>query len=126
MTPNQLIFVNRLLECEGLSFVADDYAMAFSNNRTNVLEDLSHTETQALIKSFVRPSPKSRMKAKILSMAHEMRWEKENGKVDIQRLDAWCNKHTPSHTNFNSIPLKELPKVVSVYEKMYQAFLKQL
>jgi uncharacterized protein involved in type VI secretion and phage assembly len=114
MTQKQLNFVNRLLEREGLSFVADDYAMAFSNGRTTVLADLDYTETQAIIKHFAKPNPKEKMKLKILSKAHEMRWETKDGKVDMKRLDAWCVKHTASHTTFNNIPLKDLPKVVSV------------
>jgi hypothetical protein len=126
MTPKQIIFVNRLLEREGLSFSSDDFAAVYSNGRTTNLADLTHKETQALISEFTEQSPQSKMKRKILSMAHEMRWEDAAGKVDMPRLNAWCKKHTPSHTDFNGIPVKELSTVVSVYEKMYHEFLKRL
>ena len=66
------------------------------------------------------------MKRKILSMAHELRWETPEGKVDIARLDAWCVKYTPTHCEFNAISIEDLPTVVSIYEKMYKRFLKQL
>jgi hypothetical protein len=126
MTPKQLIFVNRLLQRQGLSFAISDYALVYSNGRTTNLASLTHKETQALISEFTDPSPQSKMKRKILSMAHEMRWETQEGKVDIPRLDAWCKKYTPSHCDFNSIPLKDLSIAVSIYEKMYNEFLKRL
>lgn len=126
MTPKQLKFVNRLLEREGLTFVSDDFAIVYSNGRTSNLEDLNHKETQKLIGEFITPSPASKMKRKILSMAHEMRWETKTGKVDMGRLNAWCVKHTPSHVDFYAIPVKDLSIVVSIYEKMYNEFLKRL
>lgn len=126
MTTKQLKFVHKLLEREGLSFAAEQYAAQFSNNRTKNLEALTHQETQALIAEFTTPSPQSKMQRKIISMAHEMRWELPNKKVDLQRLDAWCIKYTPAHTNFKSIPTEDLPLVVSIFSKMYYQFLKQL
>lgn len=126
MTPKQLFFVRKLMIHEGLSFAEEDYAAIFSDGRTNVLSELTHQETQALIGEFATPTPAVKMRRKILSMAHEMRWETKNGKVDFAKLDDWCVKHTPSHTNFNGISVNDLPIVVSIYEKMYNQFLKQL
>ena len=97
MTPKQLNFVNKLISREGLSFASDDFALEFSKNRTADLGDLTHQETQALIGYFQTPSPQQKMKRKILSMAHEMRWETKEGKVDMVRLNDWCNKSTASH-----------------------------
>lgn len=126
MTPKQLKYVNRLLEREGLYFAKEDYANVYSNGRTLDLAFLTHKETQTLINSLVAPDATSKMKRKILSMAHEMRWETAAGNVDFKKLNAWCVKYTPSHTDFNGIPAKYLPKVVSVFEKMYKEFLKTL
>ena len=126
MTPRQLIFVRKLLNREGLAFAEEEYAMVYSNNRVKDLAELTYAETQNIIAAFVKPSSADKMRRKILSMAHEMHWETSAGAVDMQRVNAWCNKHTASHCDFNAISLKELPKVVSVFEKMYKTFLKQL
>ena len=126
MTPRQVEFVKRLLFKEGISFLENEYALKFSNGRTSVLEELTHTETQNLIAEFKEASPKEKMQGKILSMAHEMRWELPNGKVDMERLNKWCVKSTKAHKPFNQIPEEDLSKVVSVFEKMYKSFLKSL
>lgn len=126
MTPKQYHLALGLLNREGLAFAAEDLAFEYSKGRTRNLEKLTHQETQNLFAAFRVTTPATKMKRKILSMAHEMCWEMPNGSVDYVRLDAWCNKHTPSHTDFNSIPLKDLPTVVSIYEKMYKQFLNSL
>lgn len=126
MTPKQKTFVHRIIEREGLTFVSDNLALEFSGNRTNVLAELNHKETQALINNFIKPSSTQKMKRKILSMAHEIRWVTPEGKIDINKLNNWCKKYTPSHCDFNAISAKDLPIVVSIYEKMYKNVLKQL
>jgi len=126
MTPAQLKYVRRLMQREGISFMESEYALQFSQGRTTQLENLFYHETQELIGTLVEPSSKSKMQRKILSMAHEMRWELPNGKVDMQRLNNWCVKHTPYHKPFNALTEAELPKVVSIYQKIYDAFLKGL
>lgn len=124
MTPKQAQYVRRLMAREACSFMEEEYALRFSNGRTAVLEDLTHAQTQALIAEFAERSPKDKMKGKIMSMMHEMRWELPNGKVDIARLDAWLVKHTPYHKRFDALTESELPKVVAIFDKMYKGFLK--
>lgn len=126
MTDKQYFFVVKILEREGLFFMAEDIAFEHSNGTTRNLRALNYKQTQSLIETFLQPSAKQKMKRKILSMAHEMRWELPNGKVNLEKLDMWCKKYTPSHVPFNEIDKKELPLVVSVFEKMYKSFLKQL
>lgn len=126
MTPKQAKYVRLLFTWDGVSSLENEYALQFSNGRTDVLENLTHSETQAIIAEFSErsPSPADKMKGKILSMMHEMRWELPNGKVDIPRLNAWLIKHTPYHKQFDRLKEAELPIVVSLFEKMYKSFLK--
>lgn len=126
MTIKQLQYVHKLLMREGISFMAEDLALEYSNHRTNKLQDLFYHETQQLISFLAGPSSKSKMQRKILSMAHEMRWEHPNGKVNIEKLDAWCVKHTPHHKPFNKLTEHELPLVVSIFEKMYKTHLNSI
>lgn len=103
-----------------------ELALEYSHGRTETLEDLTQLETQNLIATYKEPSAYDKMKRKILSLAHEMRWELPNGKVDMARLNAWCKKHTPSHKPFDRLTEKELPVVVSLFEKVYHSFLKAI
>lgn len=126
MTEKQIKLVRVLLNREGISYMENDLCLQFSNNKTDQLLFLNYKETQALIKSLVGKSPKDKMRGKIMSMAHEMRWELPNGKVDIEKLDAWCIKHTPYHKSFNLLSETELPKVVGIFENVYKSYLKSI
>lgn len=126
MTEKQVKFVRILLANEGISSMENEFALEFSNNRTNELALLNHSETQKLIESLNGKSSKDKMQGKIMSMAHEMRWELKSGKVDIERLNAWCEKHTPFHKQFDKLSAKQLPKVVAIFEKVYESYLKAL
>lgn len=126
MTTKQIKFVRVLLYKEGISCAENDMALQFSNNRTKELKDLTPAETQALIEDLNGKSPKDKMVAKILSMAHEMKWKLPNGKVDMERINNWCIKHTSYHKPLDKLTPTELGKVVSIYQKIYKTFLKSL
>ena len=126
MTKKQVKYIRVLLSKEGVSAMENDFALEFSHGRTNKMIMLNHKETQNLIESFVGKSPKDKMQGKIMSMAHEMRWELKSGKVDIERLSAWCEKHTPYKKPFDKLTAEELPKVVGIFEKVYESYLKAL
>lgn len=124
MTEKQKKLVRVLLFKEGIATEEENMALQFSEGRTNSLDDLTHSETQALIVELNGKSPADAMRNKILSMAHEMQWKLPSGKIDMERVDAWCIKYTAAHQPFNEINDKHLPKVVSVFTKMYNEFLK--
>lgn len=124
MTEKQTKYVRNILWREGVQDQEYALTVEFSNGRTGKLEDLTHAETQALIAAFNKRTPAQKMRGKILSMAHEMRWEQPNGKVDMERLNNWCNKHTPYHCDFNKFSEAELTVVVSIFEKLYKNYLK--
>lgn len=126
MTPNQKQYVNRLLEKEGISFTAPDLAYQFSNGRTKELKELVYKETQALIESLIGPNEKNKVMRKLFAMAHEMRWELPNGKVDVNRVNAWAEKHTPYHKKINQLTPTELNRTLGTFTKMYQQFLKSV
>jgi hypothetical protein len=126
MTELQVKYVRNLLYREGISFMEKELAEHFSCHRTNVLEDLNHAETKAIIEHLAGKTAKDTMTGKILSMAHEMRWELPDGKIDMKRLNAWCVKYTAAHVPLNKIPTNQLSKVVSVFEKMYKTYLKSI
>ncbi len=126
MTELQVKFVRSLLYREGIPFMEKEIAEQFSDHTTTELKDFTHVQTKALIAHLAGRTSTDVMCGKILSMAHEMRWELPSGKVDMPRLNAWCIKYTPAHKPLNKIPESQLPKVVSVFEKMYKTYLKSL
>lgn len=124
MTEKQVKYVRDLLSREGISFMEKDLALQYSNGATADLRGLTHEQTANLIDSIKEKTPKEKMQGKILSMAHELRWELANGKVNMERLNQWLIKYTPHKKTFNMLTEDELPMVVSVFERMYKGYLK--
>lgn len=127
MTEKQKKYVRQLLNREGLAFMEEALCLEFSAGAYKDLGFLSQHQTQALITHIQEGAPKTpkqKMVGKILSMAHELRWELPNGKVDMDRLNAWCIKYNPHKKPLNALTEQELPSVVSVFERMYKGYLK--
>lgn len=129
MTGQQIKYVRYLLTKAGLIDQKDEVVLAITEGRTSHLRDMTQDETQALIKSLgedENQAIKGRMVRKVLSMAHEMGWETEGGKVNMERVNAWCLKYTSNKKTLDQLSLKELPAVVTAFEKVYLSFLKGL
>lgn len=126
MTPKQIKYVMYLLNQHGLTEQREEIAWEVSGGRTSKLSELSYTETNTLIKRLQGGSARDRMIGKILSMAHEMGWEIEGGKVDMARINAWCQKYSPKHSSLDKISDSDLPAVVTAFEKVHVSFLKSL
>jgi hypothetical protein len=127
MTGQQIKYVRFLMTKAGMIDQKEEVVLAITDGRTSSLRDMTQEETQALIKSLgedENQAIKSRMVRKILSMAHEMGWEKDGGKVDMERVNNWCKKYTTSKKPLDELTLKELPAVVTIFEKAYLSFLK--
>lgn len=129
MTGQQIKYVRYLLTKAGLIDQKDEVVLAITEGRTSHLRDLNQDETQALIKSLgedENQAIKGRMVRKVLSMAHEMGWESEGGKVNMDRVNNWCLKYTSNKKTLDQLNMKELPGVVTAFEKVYLSFLKGL
>ena len=125
MTQNQINLVQKLVKDAGLKQSENQLAEKFSHGRVSTYAAMNYKETQLLIRSFIKPNKADKMRKKILSMAHEMGWELLDGRVDFERLNNWCVKHTPSHKPFEDIPNKDLPLTVTIMSKVYKTFLKR-
>jgi hypothetical protein len=129
MTAQQIKYVRFLLTKAGMIDQKEEVVLAMTEGRTSHLREMTHAETEALIKSLgedENQAIKGRMVRKVLSMAHEMGWEQDGGKVNMDRVNAWCQKYTSSHKTLDELSLKELPAVVTAFEKVYLSFLKGL
>ena len=129
-TKKQLGFIHMLLNQLGMadSDTKAGFAHTYSNGRTTHTSELEQDEVKALIDFLKREtnlpeSSKSKMTRKILSMAHEMRWELPSGKVDMKRVDDWCVKYGYKHKPLDEHTEGELSLIVTQFERMYKDFL---
>ena len=60
----------------------------------------------------------------ILHYAHQMGWELEGKKIDMQRVNDWCVKYGYLHKELNDYTLAELSKLVWQVETAYKYYLK--
>lgn len=123
---NQLKAIYTLLKMAGLADFKEDIITGYSNGRTSSVRDLNTTEAADVIEHLqnlvsggenkIASIAESKMKNKILAMAHEMGWEKPGGKIDMQRVNNWCTKWSSKKKKLDEYSLKELPKLVSQFE----------
>lgn len=126
MTSKQVGFVRKLLINAGLHDQKEELVHQYTDGRTTHLTDMTHEETQAIIKSLRGDDPKEAMCNKILSLAHDMQWKTSSGKVDMKRINGWCMKFSKLKKPFNEFTEKELPELVTAFEKVYQSFLNSI
>lgn len=94
-----------------------------SQGRVSSSKDLSMQECELLIRHLQQivnegdPAP-SRMRRKIMSMCHVLGWTDSQGKVDYKRLSGWLNKYGYLHKPLNDYSIKELPALVTQFEKL--------
>lgn len=123
---NQFKAIYTLLKIAGLADFKDEIITGYSNGRTASVRGLESTEAADVIQHLqnlvngsenkISAIAESKMKNKILAMAHEMGWEKSDGKIDMQRVNNWCSKWSSKKKKLDEYSLKELPKLVSQFE----------
>lgn len=128
MTGQQIKYVRFLLGKAGLIEQKEELVLHVSDQRTKHLSELTQAETKTLISMLNSEdqSVKDRMINKMISMAHEMGWEKDGGKVDMDRLNAWTLKYGSVKKKPDHMSVKELAATVTTLEKVHLSFLKGL
>lgn len=106
----------------------EQLAYNFSNGRTCKTSLLTIPECQALINHLqhlqnMQPKviPGDKMRKKIISICHELGWQLKNGKVDINKVNHFCEQRSYLKKQLNSYTLNELPALVSQFEKILKA-----
>lgn len=136
LTPNQLRAIHALLKDAGLTDDKESIVDSFSGGRTKHVSELKKGEAAALIghlKSLDTTTHRAdKMRNKILSMAHEMGWEKSVDKnqltkikrpIDMDRVNNWCIKYGYLHKKLDAYNYKELPRLVTQMEGVYKDYL---
>jgi hypothetical protein len=94
-------------------------------------EDLTNKQLDQLIDhvnectNFKATNAPDRMRKKIIHYCHLMRWYTDDGKLDWERINAFCKKSGHAHKNLNDYTTKELPTLVSQWEEVYKSFLRK-
>jgi len=139
ISPNELKCIHALLNQHGLIDDKASIVEAFSSGRTKSSKELTGNEAGALIAHLKtldqNDTRATRMRNKILSMAHEMGWWKteqalpasavSKPKIDMMRVNNWCTKYGYLHKPIDDYNYSELPKLVSQFEGVYKDHLKQ-
>lgn len=126
------LFLNRL----NMNTAEDKemFAFQFSNERTTKTSELTIKEYDQLLNRLQSLSNQqdacNTMRRKIISRAHEMSWtyQDANGKTkaNIKRINDWCVKFGYLHKPLNDYTEKELPALVTQFDKVYVDYLKSL
>lgn len=133
IAPWQIKVVQTLISKRNLRDHKADIVSEYTHGRGTSVKDLNFIEANALIdhlnggkKEVEKESAKYKMKMKILSMAHELGWQLVGGKIDMERVNAWCNKYGHMHVDLDKYHEADLPTLVSQFEKMYTEAIKNV
>lgn len=104
------------------------YISEITGGRTVHISEMTYQEMQKLVAALDgdRLQKRTKMINKVLSLAHEMRWELPGGKIDMERVNNFCKTRTPGKVGLDKTKYSDLPKVVTIFEKMHMEFLKGL
>lgn len=127
---NKQQIIKAKVQLRKLGLESEEMALTYSDGRTTHISSLYSGEARELIQhlsaSLNEPeTPRERMKRKILSMAHELGW-KFRGKVDLRRVNGWCEKYGYLAKPLKAYTESELPALVTQFEKMYAKELKSI
>lgn len=121
--------LHQLLNETGLVEEKKDLVRDYSRIGAESSKDLLIGEATSLIQhleSLVpdKHDPSDAMRKKIIMYAHKMRWQLENGKIDMKRLDGWCQLYGRFGKKLNGHTHLELTQLVTQFEQVYESFLK--
>lgn len=102
-----------------------------TDGRTTSTKELTQEEAFRLIDGLVRQTPEDiradKMRKKILGFAREIGWTTDDNRVDTDRVNQWCERYGYGHKPLNRYKYKELPKLVTQFEKgPYKTYLSKI
>ena len=99
-----------------------------SCGRVESTRDLTNDEADALINHLKALEPGHKMRRKIIRLAHEMHWHLPGTKkINMERINGWCQQFGYLHKALNEYTNDELPKLVTQFEQgPYKHYLSNL
>jgi len=112
-----------LLNDTGLMKYKQELVSSFTHARTQHSSHMSRDECERLIDHLANQPhddgnevQKDIMRKKILHMAHELGWEKQDGTIDWHKLNHWLLQYGHKHKRLNDYSYNELVRLVSQFE----------
>lgn len=116
-----------------------DMVYSFTNGRETSTKKLTSAECNAMCDHLISMYDKmkdaerskqdaedeakcQRMRRKIISICHEMGWKRETGKIDMYRVNDFCEKRGFGKKKLNYYTSTELPKLVTQFEKLLKDY----
>lgn len=129
ITPLQIKRISTMLSLLNLNEQKDLLVSSFTQGRTISRKEMTYHEASLMITFLQNEVAKdqasaNQMRRKIIAKAHNMGWETTPGKVDIERLNAWCRTSSYLKKELNEYTYAELPKLVSQFDNVYKSYLK--
>lgn len=105
-----------------------DMVSRYTNGRTASSSQMYWHECQNMIGFLKRQGPDSTssantMRRKILYYFHQLGWEQENGKVNMEDVEKWMHAKSYLNKSMNKYTPAQLPKLVSQVYSMYKSHL---
>lgn len=128
ITSSQLKIIHTLIGKIGLRDAKEALVLDVSEGRTSSSRELTMREAMRLIRYLKAEAgdhgKAEAMRRKIIAMAHDMSWHLPGTKkVDMIRLDAWMIRYSYMKKKLDQYSEKELPLLVTQFERVYQSFL---
>lgn len=102
----------------------------YTGGRADSTKDMTREEAGALIGYLKSLDPNEKksdvMRKKVISMAHEMGWRDEYGKIKMDQVNGWCRKYSYLKKRLDEYSYEELPMLVTQFEAVYKDFLSKM
>ena len=120
--------LHQLLNETGLVEEKKDLVRDYSRIGSESSKDLLIGEANSLIQHLeslvlAKHDPADAMRKKMIMYAHKMRWQLPNGRVDMKRLDGWCQHYGKFSKKLNNHTRLELTQLLTQFEQVYNSFL---
>lgn len=130
LSPSKFKRMMALFTKHGLQGRRHAWVWQFSNGRTESSKELHNAEVDAIINAiethFKAQDNADLMRKKIIALSHQMRWELPDGKIDMKRVNGFCETYGYLKKPLNKYSLKELPLLVSQFEKAHHHFINNI
>jgi hypothetical protein len=128
MNANHIRKVRAMLAKAGLSPHKEDIVLSHTEGRTTSLTEMDYDETLSIIAYLekqlgVPASPAEKMRNKIISIGHEMKWHRPGTrKIDMDRVNDWCvNKFKAP---LDDLAYLDLCAAVTAFERVHVSYLR--
>lgn len=134
MNAGQIKYTRNLLNKLGYDEKdKEELCFIHSDGETTSLRAMNYKQTVSLQNALKdacgipKELPSDKMRKKIISIAHEMRWHIPGTcKIDMAEVDKWCLTKSGFKKPLDDLNYQELPKAVTMMERVYTAYLKAL